>query len=572
VTTPSLRRTLATKAIDLPSGYDAVEELMRCLVKAIRAQQLYAANNPMHKQALDALRTGLAKVWAETPELALKVSETDLQWSGVSVLADPVKSGDSLCWLLYKEGLRELRFVQAVEDSEIVRLLDILGRARKATIDDDDLVTMLWEADFTTIGYSYRDVQPDEVDTKGISKVQGPPSDISPEEIQLAIEQTTGTHTAARPSVVNMAEFDQTLYFLDEREADYLKQEIAREYDQDLRTNIVAALLDIFEQQSTTAIREECLDYVETMLAFLLASGNFRGVAYLLSETQVAAARPTDLPPSIRARIDALPERMSTPQAVGQLLQSLDDAPKLPPRDELQLLFDQMRPTALGTVFAWLPKVRDDRLRSIVADVAGRLALSNTAELVKLIDSPDLSVSNEAVRRAGSLQAQAAVAALGKLLGDPDVKRRTIVTQALASIGSAGAMQALEKTLGDSDRDIRINAMRALALHNHRAAAPRFQAMLKSKEIRDADITEKTAVFEGFGALSGDSGVPELDAVLNAKAGFLGKRDDAALRAAAAMGLGRIATSKARDALNRAAADKDPVVRNAVGKALRGGR
>jgi HEAT repeat protein len=399
--------------------------------------------------------------------------------------------------------------------------------------------------------------------------VQGPP-DISPEEVQLSLEHT-GAHRA-RAGVVNMGDFDQTLYFLDEREADYLKQEIAREYDQDLRTNIVAALLDIFEQQNSTAIREECLDYVETMLAFLLASGNFRGVAYLILETRAAAARPGDLPPSIRTRIDALPDRLSAPAAVGQLLQSLDDAPVLPPRSELQLLFDQLRPAALATVFGWLPKVRDDHLRSLVADVAGRLAIANTAELVKLIDSPDVTVSNEAMRRAGSLQAQAAVGSLARTLNDPDLKRRFIATQALASIASAGALQALEKALGDTDREIRINAVRALALHNHRAAAARLLTMIRSREIREADITEKMAIFEGYGALSGDAGVIELDAILNAKTGFLGKRDDSAIRAAAAMGLGRNGTAKARDALNRAAADKDPVVRNAVAKALRGGR
>jgi HEAT repeat protein len=244
----------------------------------------------------------------------------------------------------------------------------------------------------------------------------------------------------------------------------------------------------------------------------------------------------------------------------------------LPPRDELQLLFDQLRPSALGTVFAWLPKVRDDRLRVLVTDVAGRLAASNTAELVRLIESADPVISSEAIRRAGSLQAQGAVIALGKVLADPDAKRRGIAAQALSTIGSAGAMQALERAITDADRDIRINAMRALAFNNHRAAAARFQSIIRSKELRDADITEKTAVFEGYGALCGDAGVGELDALLNAKPGFLGKRDDPTLRAAAAMGLGRIGTAKAREALNRAAADKDPVVRNAVAKALRSGR
>jgi hypothetical protein len=279
---------MAFKAIDLPQGYPAVEELMRLLVKAVRAQQLYAANNPMHKSALEALRGGFATVWAETSELALTIGETELQWQGVAVLADPVKSSDSLAWMFYKDGIRELRLKKGIEETEIDRLIEIICRARKASIDDDDLITMLWEAELTRLTYIYRDGQAEEVETGDLSRIQGPPGDMSPEEVQLGVEQSAAA-PGRRSGVVNMAEFDQTLYFLDEREIDYLKHEIAREYDQDLRTNIVAALLDIFEQQSNEAVREECLDYVETMLAFLLASGSFRGVAYLLGETRVAA-------------------------------------------------------------------------------------------------------------------------------------------------------------------------------------------------------------------------------------------------------------------------------------------
>ncbi|HET9425051.1 MAG TPA: HEAT repeat domain-containing protein [Gemmatimonadaceae bacterium] len=570
MTTPSLRRTMAFKAIDLPQGYAAVEELMRLMVKAVRAQQLYAANNPMHKAALEALRAGFARVWEETPELVLTVGETELQWQGVSVLADPVKSSDSLAWLFYKDGIRELRLARGIEEAEIVRFLDILGRARKATIDSDDLVTMLWEAELTGLSYSYRDAQADEVETGDISRVKGPAGDMSPEEVQLGVEQSVAASQGRRSGVVNMADFDQTLYFLDEREIDYLKREVGREYEQDLRTNIVAALLDIFEQQSNDVVREECLDYVETMLAFLLASGNFRGVAYLLGETRAAASRPGDLSPRIRQRIDGLPDRLSAPEAVEQLLEALDDAPMLPPRDELTLLFEQLRPGALGTVFRWLPKVRDDRLGALVTEVAGRLAASNTAELVKLVDSPDIVVSNEAMRRAGALKAQAAVGAIGRILTDADPRRRQIAAQALAEIGSAGAMQSLERALGDTDRDVRVMAMRAMAAGNHRPATARLEAFVRGREIRDADITEKTAAFETYGSLCGDSGVPHLDAILNGK-GFLGKRDDSSMRAAAAMGLGRVNSAKAREALQKSAADKEPVVRNAVAKALRGG-
>jgi HEAT repeat protein len=93
---------------------------------------------------------------------------------------------------------------------------------------------------------------------------------------------------------------------------------------------------------------------------------------------------------------------------------------------------------------------------------------------------------------------------------------------------------------------------------------------VKGKAVRDADLTEKMAFFEGYGALCGDAGVPQLDNILNGK-GFLGRREDADIRACAAVALGRVGTPKAREALQKASTEKDIVVRNAVNKALRAG-
>ena len=98
---------------------------------------------------------------------------------------------------------------------------------------------------------------------------------------------------------------------------------------------------------------------------------------------------------------------------------------------------------------------------------------------------------------------------------------------------------------------------------------PRLESAIKGKALRDADLTEKMAFFEGYGALCGDPGVVHLDAILNGK-GFLGRREEAEIRACAAIALGRIASPKALDALRKAAAEKDIVVRNAVSRALRG--
>jgi HEAT repeat protein len=96
------------------------------------------------------------------------------------------------------------------------------------------------------------------------------------------------------------------------------------------------------------------------------------------------------------------------------------------------------------------------------------------------------------------------------------------------------------------------------------------EGVIKARGIREADLTEKMAFFELYGSLCGDAGVEYLDGILNGK-GFLGRREDAELRACAAMALGRVGTAKASEILRKAAQEKDVVVRNAVTKALRGG-
>jgi HEAT repeat protein len=98
----------------------------------------------------------------------------------------------------------------------------------------------------------------------------------------------------------------------------------------------------------------------------------------------------------------------------------------------------------------------------------------------------------------------------------------------------------------------------------------KVESSVKGRALKDADLTEKMAFFEAYGALAGSSGVTFLDGLLNSK-GFLGKREDSEIRACAAMALGKIGSRDAADALQKAQGDKDTLVRNAVNRAMRGG-
>ena len=562
--TNPLSQLVQKEAAPAPFEHERIEELLRLFGKAARTHQLYLPNNPVYKTAHEALRAAYAPLWALTDEISLTFSESEVKWEGQTVLEESSRGSDSLPWLFYKDGVRELRMLRGFESDEIDRLLDILQRVRKASPDEDDLLTLLWQGDFLYLRYRYVDLSQEATVPLADGGEATAASDEAPREALAAAAQE-----ATRDGVVNMADFDGTLYFLDEKEIEYLQSEVRREYETDLRQNVVSVLLDIFETQQQPAIRDEVSEILDGLMLHMLSAGQFHNVAFLVRESLVAVARAGELMPEQRDRLALLPSRLSSPEALSQLLQSLDESPDLPPAADVLELFEQLRGPALGTVLDWLGRLQNARLRPMLEQAASRLASQNTAELVKLILSPTNHVTLEAVRRAGSLQTPAAVAPLARVLAEGTADLRLAALQALNEIGSAGALQALERGVEDAERDVRIATLRAIQTRSYRPALPRLETVAKGKAVRDADLSEKMAVFEAYGALCGDAGVGFLDGMLNGKTMF-GRREDPEMRACAAIALGRVKTPSANAALQKAALEKDVVVRNAVGRALRG--
>ncbi len=427
---------------------------------------------------------------------------------------------------------------------------------------------MLWERDLLHLRYKYVELSDEGGLGLGELTPRNEPHSIEPPRADDPVRPEEQL-LESRPGLVNLADFDATLYFLDEGEVAYLRQEVEAEYAGDLRQNVMGILLDIFEIQEDAEIRDEIAGVLDLLIVHFLTAREFRAVAYLLNEAKVATARAGNLAPAQRDRLDKVPDQLSQADALSQLLESFEQSTALPPVEDLTALFAELRPRAMETVFAWLPRIQDPRVRDLLQGAATRLTAANTSELVRLIGLANPKVALEAVRRAGAVRSPAAVTALMRRLGDADAVMRLAVVQSLGEIGSPGAMQGIERAIDDADRDVRVAVARALAAHGYRPALPRFEAAVKAKALREADLTEKMAVFEAFSVLSGEAGVPLLDGVLNAR-GFLGKRDESETRACAAMALGRIGTEVALESLRRARNEKDVVVRNAVNKALRG--
>ena len=564
-----------------------VEELLRQLDKTVRLYQLYLHNNPTYLKALDNLRAMFVGVWAQTDTLVIQVTDTQFTWCGVPVHEQPEKASDSLPWTLFKDGVREVTLSSGFEERELESLLQIIPRVRKAVDHEDDLLTLLWEQEFAHLTYRYIDVSGEPglpIDTAAEAGRWPVTSGVTVEDPRHAIDEARAGETEGAPGgdgtddeptrpsgIVRMDEFDSTLYFLDADEIAYLRGETEREYAMDIRKEVLNALLDILEQQSEPTVRAEVAKHLDVLTLHLLAARNFSSVAHLLREIVVVLERVPDLPAEVRTNLMRLPERLSEPAALAELLEALDDAAVSPSQADLADLFGQLRPAALGPMLSWLGQSHNVSLRPALEAAADRLAESNTSELVRLIGVGDTSLVLEAVKRAGALKSGAAVPAIARLLAQPDRDIRVAAVGALVEIGLPTAMQALEKALDDSDREVRVTAVKALAQKAYRPALTKVTQLVKSKDIREVDRTERVGIFELYGAICGEAGVPYLDELLNGRGGLFGRKEHPDIRACAAIALGRAGTPRAQEVLQKAMGEKDVIVRSAVSRALKGG-
>ena len=130
---------------DLPVAQ--VRDLFTVLGKALRAFQLYDENNPVRRRFVTNLREAFEQLWQELEGLNLSVEEHRFLLAGEAVYENPSRS-DSLAFLLYKDGVRDVTFLPGIEGHELDKILGVLQRAKMLkTAEADDLLTMLWEAD-----------------------------------------------------------------------------------------------------------------------------------------------------------------------------------------------------------------------------------------------------------------------------------------------------------------------------------------------------------------------------------------------------------------------------------------
>ena len=240
-----------------------VAELINSVVKALRAFHMYLPNNPIYQRATENVRAAFTPIWSVLDQVVLTVAETDFVWEEQVVYHQPAK-GESLAWGLFKDGMRSLTIRRGAEDEELTRFLETVNQARYLAADaGDDLLTLLWQQEFQFIQYHFVEFFGEGggslPEASGAATAGGNDAETVKARHAQAVEEAP-----PRPKgVVDLEDFDSTLYFLDEAEINAVAADLKEEYRRDARGAAINVLFDLFELQGEPSVRDEILGSLE---------------------------------------------------------------------------------------------------------------------------------------------------------------------------------------------------------------------------------------------------------------------------------------------------------------------
>jgi HEAT repeat protein len=549
-----------------------IAELFQTVEKAARAHRMYAANNPVYQSFHTNVRGLFAKLWDRVSSLQVTVEEHAFKCFDKAYRVG--EGRDELPMLFYKDGIRVITFLPGFED-EAERFLQVVNKAKlldhKAI---DDIVTLLWEQEFSSFQYSYVDML-----AEGLVIPPGHGGaalTIDPALLRADAERSADTVSpsavetgaASVASLVSAANFVETTYFLEPQELETLEREVTQEWKRDTKKAVLDALFDRVEDADSDADRKlGILRILRQLMPVYLGGGDLASASRILVDLN-ALIQGGVLAEREATEVRDLFHELSEPKVLAQLLASLSDGSINPAESDLSVFLSHLGPRALALLIHAAETTEVTGLKDKLRAAIEALAQAHTDVLLGLIDAQEQTVVLGATRLAGQLGLGTAVAKIGSLLTRPEAEVRRVAVDALVKIRSGQALAAVQNAITDADREVRITAVRGIASVRYQPARALLEEAIQSRQVDEADLTEQIAFFEAYGALATPDSVKLLDKMLNGKRLFSKERPE--IRACAAMALGKVQAPAAKAALQQALTDASPIVRNAVARALGG--
>ena len=507
----------------------STKALIQTFLQTLKGFRLYESNHPILSKFLEKLRKDFDQYFDEFDSFSLQIGEYRLYYRG-NVVYENEDVKESLAFVFFKDGIRELQFSRGLEFRELMDFLNIVRKSDFLNRMEDDLVTLLWEKDFSHITFTTVDeflegsgiyVPATEEDLIKRSEYRGYGEEWSqerPDEKQAVsprVPEAVGLEQAINPapgqSLVEACQLTPEERQTVDREA---HQEQQPEYVYVLIDNLIEILLHLGED----------VDAYENMISYF-----DRVIEYLLEEKEVGKA--VDLLKSLSDTVDSMVlkdkqifairrilEKSSSPQNIQLLGKAMRGDGEV--NSEHILQYSRfLTKQAVEPLCLLLGELESGKWRKVICEQLVELARGEVQLLSKFLSDRHPFLVCHILYILGRIGDSSAVKYLGSLATHPDVKVREETLQVLNRFGKSGK-DLIQKFLGDSTPGIRAKAALLFSRNAKVEAVKPLTEIILSEDFYKRDYEEKASFFRALGETGSEEVIPMLKRIAQKRSWF----------------------------------------------------
>ena len=509
----------------------SAKELVALFGKVIRGYRLYPRTNPAFSKFADNFKFKLDDILSDIPSISLKISTKGFMLG--SHVLDTGEKDREVVFFLYNDGLREIFFQKGTTKEEISQLFDILAQCTLFANEDYDLSTLLWDHNFTNIGY----ITEDELIKQNIS-LSNDSENFSPfliEELSYGpgldgigeIDKEDGMdgagkspHDMAKSQDFEMTDFEkyadlilrenipidlnERKELLNQRLMNYNvgKMEMLK-FDEALKRNSDSFVVNRFLKELSTRLMssqgtkagQELLETAVSLWEKLLLFGSVSGAILFIQTLQTIAEQLKSTQPGYAKKIRDTFSDLENEEFLNDFFFTVEDIPA----EELAII---------GKLFAMIPAKKTEFLLSKICALDSketRMAIVKSCteylpvsdELIDLTKHSDWKIVRNALAMMKDKKDPKIVPAIRATVSHPQKQARIEALALLMDFSIEEALPALERAVFSTARDVRSAAIqKILELKDNLAIKSIVNRLLQVHNLKKLDPDEIDEIFE----------------------------------------------------------------------------
>jgi len=541
--------------------------------RTLKTCRLYDANNPTVVRFRGELATAATRVLDEHGPMRLRFTSEDVLCEDVSLY--PAKSrDDNLALPFFRDGVRGLALQPGVQVREIETLLDAVLIATSQSQIENDLVTLLWEAQLEHIEIDFVPTEgdvgaaaPPEEEVTSLMPWPAPPAEdpnqasaegATVETVESGSREDRSDDWTAGDETVEIEAGFEELEALSKQETQRFQNEYRAEHEVPILTASIAIGQAYLAAGANPDDKVELGRFLPRLLRQSVAQGSWiegRAAMQMLHECPTGEWTPEGFVQDLLQPISVtnLVERLDANEAAAPDFISFISEFGAPAVDVLNLVLaeSQSRPT-----------------RRLLAEAIAERCKDNPERLAPWVADPRWYVVRNIVHILGWIGTPAIVGLLQSALRNPDPRVKQEVVAALGQVDARLARPLLLRLVDGADSRLLLAALHQLSAARDTGVARLVMRMMQDEAFDARAIEEKRAIYSCLASTADNPNLPELELELHKGNWF--SRNQETHRLAIARCIARVGTPAARLILERGITSKRLPVRKACEEALGG--